>query len=269
MNKYTAIAYGVNCVTSLLQLLHKMPNDLSDSDAEPTLGELLKTRRSEGQKVKHRWVRGEPNDYTEHSASKKRNRPSRNKSAPRELPSNRPVPVGRDACLGNWGGTENSQKRTVRRFDPRFEEHCGSLRDLHVERNYSFIRDEALARKERLESVVETNEDDRTVEKAQHELTRISQNEIRRNRVLQKRHVLKGVIDQQKDAVRKGKQPFFLKKRELRRLELRAQFEELKQRGGVKKFIEKKRRKLAGKDKKLMATTPQKAGKHGEDNREN
>ena len=195
------------------------------------------------------------------------------KSRPREMPSNRPVPVGRDACLGissSRGGTGGGSARSVRRFDPRFEEHCGELREMHVERNYSFLADQREERRSELEEMARrrdkqrkkkgkkkggNNDNDHKYEAddVDKELDRMRQDDLRRESVLRKRNVLKQVIDEQKEAVRQGKKPVFLNRRELRERELREQFDQLKKRkGGVSKFIAKRRRKLTSKERKRM-----------------
>lgn len=236
--------------------LHKNEND-SSSDDEPSLREkVFEYRKAREHGAKRGIRRGEckAKEATHSKSLKNNSEKSTKKLRPRELPSNRPVPVGRNACLGAI--VENRQ-RTVRNFDPRFEDHCGDLRELHVERNYSFIADERERRRKELEDIVERNgsKERSKVVQAERELDRIRQNDLRRNALLRRREILKQVVDEEKEAVRKGKQPFFAKRRELRRLELRSQYDELKRKGGVKKFIVKRRRKLAGKDKKLMANT--------------
>lgn len=191
------------------------------------------------------------------------------KSGPRELPSNRPVAVGRDVCIG-LHRFETDVQRTVKRFDPRFEDHCGELRDMHVERNYAFLAEQREQRRKSLEEVVartqqhqkrkngskkEKSHNSTKAEAvhAERELEAIRQNDLRRNAILRQREVLQQVKEDEKEAVRRGKNPFFLKKKDLRRKELRARFDDLKkQKGGVNKFIAKRRRKLVGKDRKFM-----------------
>lgn len=229
-------------------------NGEDSSDDEPSLEQKMLGHRKACENGAQRGTRRDEHkakEYNRPSSLKNVTDKSANKLRPRELPSNRPVPVGRDACLGD---SVDDRRRTVRHFDPRFEDHCGELRDMHVERNYSFLADERERRREKLKEIVEhdgaKNKDE--VVEAERELDRIRQNDLRRKTLLRRREILKKVKEDQKEAVRRGKKPFFTKRRELRRLELRSQFDELKRKGGVKTFIEKRRRRLAGKDKKLM-----------------
>ena len=56
----------------------------------------------------------------------------------------------------------------------------------------------------------------------------------------------------EKEAVSKGKKPFFLKKRELREAELKDRFESLSKRGKLNKYMEKKRKRNARRDEVNM-----------------
>ena len=56
----------------------------------------------------------------------------------------------------------------------------------------------------------------------------------------------------EKEAVSKGKKPFFLKKRVLREAELKDRFDSLKKKGRVNKYMEKKRKRNAQRDRANM-----------------
>lgn len=56
----------------------------------------------------------------------------------------------------------------------------------------------------------------------------------------------------EKEAVSKGKKPFFLKKRELKEAELKDRFESLSKRGKLNKYMEKKRKRNARRDEVNM-----------------
>ena len=55
-----------------------------------------------------------------------------------------------------------------------------------------------------------------------------------------------------KEAIKKGKKPFFLKKRDLREAELKDRFESLSKRGKLNKYMEKKRKRNAHRDEVNM-----------------
>ncbi len=56
----------------------------------------------------------------------------------------------------------------------------------------------------------------------------------------------------EKEAVSKGKKPFFLKKRVLREAELKDRFDSLEKKGRVNKYMEKKRKRNAQRDRANM-----------------
>lgn len=57
---------------------------------------------------------------------------------------------------------------------------------------------------------------------------------------------------EERAAVQKGKQPFFLKRSEAKRQELVARYKQLKASGGLEKVMQKRRRKNAMKDHRYV-----------------
>lgn len=216
----------------------------SDPEDEPTLGERVQVaKREQDERAIGAFVGPYRTTRAPESVVKRTK-----KSRPREISSKRPVPVGRDRCLGIDDGL--GRERSVRKaFDPRFEDHCGDLREEHVERNYSFVNGLREKRKSELE---QTLKKDNTNEDAARELRGMEEENNRKKVVLRRRQILQKVRQEEKEAVKRGKKPYFLKEKDLRKLEVEAKFKELKQSGGVNKYIEKRRRKLASKDRKLL-----------------
>lgn len=170
------------------------------------------------------------------------------KNHPREISSKKPVPVGRERCLGI--GNEEYKERSVKKaFDPRFEEQCGELREEHVERNYAFVEGLRQERRKQLQDTLRKGKDNGEAAK---ELRNLEEEDNRRKVIVRRKKILQEVRQKEKDAVKRGKKPFFLKNKDFRKLEMEAKYKELKQSGGVKKYIEKRRRRLASKDRKLL-----------------
>lgn len=231
-------------LSSDLEIEHNAPEE-----EEKTLGEIISTAKEEevfaiqrGVKAKE-WKSGRGRQEEE---TKKELKKRGKKSRPREISSRKPVAVGRERCLGLDDSTKH---RSVKRFDPRFEEHCGDLREEHVERNYAFVQGLREKRRAELQIAVKKKKND---EDAAMELEKMKQDDVRRKNVLRRRQVLQRAKKDEKEAVKRGKQPYFLKEKDIRKLESKARFEELKKVGGVKKYIEKRRRKQASKDRKLL-----------------
>jgi ribosomal RNA-processing protein 36 len=57
---------------------------------------------------------------------------------------------------------------------------------------------------------------------------------------------------EEKEKVKLGKKPFFVKEAAVRERELELKFADLKAAGGVQKFIEKRRKRHASKDRRLL-----------------
>jgi ribosomal RNA-processing protein 36 len=167
------------------------------------------------------------------------------KDCPREISSQRPVPVGRSRCLGIVDGGEGR----ARPFDPRFEAHCGSIHEEHVERNFSFV--DGIREKERADVKKILNADPSNDE-LRAEVRSMEAQESRRRALARRKAIRSDLIAEEKEKVKRGKMPFFVKESSIRERELEAKFADLKASGGVKKFIEKRRKRLAGKDRKLL-----------------
>lgn len=167
------------------------------------------------------------------------------KDAPREVSSRRPVPFGRSRCLGLDAGAG----ATGRVLDPRFEEHCGELREEHVRRNFQFV--EGLEEKEREEIRKVLGKGGGTAEMRTR--LRKEEDELKRRKEEDRRdEIRKQLKREEKEKVKIGKKPWFFKESDVRERELEAKFEDLKKQGGVQKYIEKRRKRSAAKDRKLL-----------------
>lgn len=209
------------------------------NENELTLGERLSaTRSAQGHRARLASSLARFSHKEGPTTVSKRN----SKKGPREISSRRAVPLGRDRCLGIGA----SFKKAV---DPRFEEHCGKLHDEHIERNFAFV--DGLREKEvaELQNAVRKKPFD---EDARAQLHSAEAQQARRKAELRKKSIVAEVRRKEKAAVKEGKTPYFMKKSELRELELEAKFNELKQKGGIKKYIEKRRKRAASKARKHL-----------------
>ena len=166
------------------------------------------------------------------------------KHRPVEMSSKRPVPILRDAF----------QAGKHERKDPRFESlSAGSLDENKFRKRYKFLYDEHLP-DERKELKAALNKTKSAMKKAelQAELTRVSQaiKDEERKRRVEALHLEQKA--KEKEAVKAGKAPFYLKASEKKRLDLLAKYEDLKSSGRLDKYIEKKRKKNAAKDHRYL-----------------
>ncbi|KAI3435530.1 hypothetical protein D9Q98_001596 [Chlorella vulgaris] len=162
------------------------------------------------------------------------------KHRPAEMSSKKPVPVFRDAMQAG--------KRDIR--DPRFESlSSGQYNEEKFKKRYAFLYDEKLpAERDELRAALARAKGQGRREELQVKLSRVEQ-QLRSEEARRKREGFKKQVKaKERGAVRDGKQPFYLKKSEQRRLELLAKYEELKAGGKLEAYLAKRRKRNAAKD---------------------
>lgn len=173
-------------------------------------------------------------------------KPRARKDEPRLISSKRPVAFGRTRCLGI---EEQGPVGVGRSFDPRFEGHCGELHEEHVERNFEFL--EGLREKERAE--LRKDLQNRPADsQLRSKLRKMEADEARKKAELRRRNIREELKAEEKKKVKEGKRPYFFKESDVREREFQAKFADLKARGGVQKYIEKRRKRHASKDRKHL-----------------
>mmetsp|Transcript_3469 Transcript_3469/g.6102 ORF Transcript_3469/g.6102 Transcript_3469/m.6102 type:complete len:732 (+) Transcript_3469:161-2356(+) len=87
---------------------------------------------------------------------------------------------------------------------------------------------------------------------AMAKLTKMQQERSRSERDRSRRDIKRDLKKQELDKVAKGKKAFFTKEADLRKLELQKRYQDLQSKGKLDKFLEKRRKKLASKDRKIL-----------------
>jgi ribosomal RNA-processing protein 36 len=165
-----------------------------------------------------------------------------NKNAPAVMKSNRPVRRLRiDA------------NNTTRKFrDPRFTEGSGKLDHDKFHQNYAFLdeyqEDEVNALGRALKKT--KNVDKREELKA--ELLKRKQELTERRRSLKVKARLQAAKQEEREKVKNGKTPFFLKRSAKKQIALEERYDELKKEGKLSSFLQKKRKRNASKEHKSM-----------------
>ncbi|KAJ2452286.1 rRNA biogenesis protein rrp36 [Coemansia sp. RSA 2336] len=162
--------------------------------------------------------------------------------------------------------TMMSSKRPVSRFrqvvdmpqpktrDPRFDSLSGNLNEDLFEKSYAFLNQQ---------QIEEMNEMKRQIAKLKHKSPAEAKRIQRALEIMQSQRAAK---EQQKraqelkrthrkrevEAIKKGKQPFYLGKRDLREMEVAQQFNKLKDSSKLDKVLEKRRKRNANKDHRSM-----------------
>jgi len=175
------------------------------------------------------------------------------KHAPTEISATRPVSRHRDF----FHHQDDTPKAAAPR-DPRFDPLCGSLDESRHRRAYAFLdsyRDKEMdslradiAKAKRKKNGI----DPETVEEWKRKLMAIESKQKQEKRKDEARKVLDEHRKKEKELVKEGKNPYYLKKSELKKRVLAERFKGMSE-GQVKKSIVRKRKKIAGKDKKEMA----------------
>jgi ribosomal RNA-processing protein 36 len=174
-----------------------------------------------------------------------------NKHRPVEMSSKKRVSVLRDATLGLGDGSGLMKKRHVR--DPRFDELAGSYSEKAFKKRYSFIFDEKLPEERReLKDSLSKIKSDRKKARLQKKLQRITQQiKTEENRRKQEARREK-VLQRHKEATKGQANKYHLKKSDVKKQELVLKYQELKESGGLERYMEKRRKRNAAKDHRYL-----------------
>ncbi|KAL0292916.1 UNVERIFIED_CONTAM: Ribosomal RNA processing protein 36 [Sesamum radiatum] len=198
--------------------------------AEVTFEELQRARSDGSEMV-----------YRKHNMEKKGSRA--NKNRPMEMSSKKPVSRFREVI--------QVPKKVVR--DPRFESLCGNLDVDGFKKRYNFIYENILpAEKVELKKQMKRAKDPEAVKELKDRMTRVDKELKSAATKRTEKDILAEHKKKEREAAKKGKQPYYLKKSELRKQKLIEKYKELKDSGKLEAFIEKKRRKNAAKDHRYM-----------------
>lgn len=205
-------------------------------DDGPTLGQLVALRQDGSTSAATMKARARAAKQAAQAGSFKRT----GKHRPAEMSSKRPVPVLRESLQGG--------KRDTR--DPRFESlSAGQYQEDTFKKQYAFLYDEKMPQeRDDLRAALKKAKGAAPRAELQAQLDRVNQ-QLRSEEARRKREGFKGKVKaKEREAVKDGKRPFFLKKSEQRRLELVAKYDELQASGQLEKYMAKRRRKNASKD---------------------
>ncbi|KAF5879604.1 putative rrna processing protein [Botrytis fragariae] len=185
----------------------------------------------------------EDNEATERKAGKKDQRDftRSSKNAPTEISSKKAVSRRREVVP--------VKKREIR--DPRFEPTNGPVDMQKIEKNYDFLVDYREDEMKKLKETIRKTKDEDEKEKLKRELLRMESRKKTDARKRKAREVLDKHRKEEKELVKEGKTPYYLKKAEQKKRVLLDTFGELKGRQ-LDRVIERRRKKVEGKEKKNM-----------------
>ncbi|XP_037546558.1 ribosomal RNA processing protein 36 homolog [Nematolebias whitei] len=179
------------------------------------------------------------NKKSQHASKKKR----LNKNRPMEISAKKPAPFIRQVV--------SVKKPAIR--DPRFDDLSGEYKPEIFEKTYKFINDIKHNEKEIVQKRLRRMKDSsQKKEKLQFLLKRLENQERARLSREQQRERELEFKRQQRERAHHGDRPFFLKKSDKKKLQLADKYLELKKNGKLENFLNKKRKRNAGKDRKKL-----------------
>ncbi|GJD05585.1 Ribosomal RNA processing protein 36 [Galdieria sulphuraria] len=158
---------------------------------------------------------------------------------------NRPVEAPTKRPIGGFEKASYSQRK--KGFDPRFESLCGKYERHHFNKSYGFLSDWIDEEQKQLESRLESTKDPMELNSLKIELSRLKK---LRNRVLKETNNRR---KESKLRQSSGKR-IFISQRKANEESMKDKYEALKKSGKLKEYIEKRRKKQASKDRRLLPT---------------
>ena len=199
-------------------------------------------KRTELNKVKKRNMRNDKS--TTHDAVA----PKRNKNAPLEMRSNKPVGRFRQIKLNS-----SEAVGTYKPHDPRFSDLNGRLNTQKFYESYDFLDEYQQSEAVKLEkSLKKYKANSDAALEISEELMKMRQQMSERRKKLREVKRVNELMAVEKSKIKDGKKPFFLKKNALKEKLLEDRYDELKKEGKLKKFIDKKRKRNSSKDHRWL-----------------
>ncbi|KZF22654.1 DUF947-domain-containing protein [Xylona heveae TC161] len=164
-----------------------------------------------------------------------------NKHAPAEMSSKKAVSRKREVVA--------VQKREAR--DPRFEALSGPLDETRLKKNYSFLRDYQDSEMRSLRDEIKKTKDEAVKEKLKRALLSMESRRKAHESKEKQQEILREHRNKEKELVKQGKTPFYLKKGEQKKRALMERYNSLKGKQ-LDHVIERKRKKKASKERKNM-----------------
>ncbi|KAA8572879.1 hypothetical protein EYC84_003444 [Monilinia fructicola] len=205
---------------------------------------MTKSSRKDLKKSKNSSGDGwEDNEATERKAGKKDQRDftRSSKNAPTEISSKKAVSRRREVVP--------VKKREIR--DPRFEPTNGPVDQGKIERAYSFLDDYREDEMKELREAIKKTKDEDVKETLKRKLLSMESRKKTDAKKRKAREILDRHRKEEKQLVKEGKTPYYLKKAEQKKRVLLDTYGELKGRQ-LDRVIERRRKKVEGKEKKNM-----------------
>ena len=140
---------------------------------------------------------------------------------------------------------------TVHARDPRFSALSGEVEPRRVERDYAFLNEYRQSEMAELRAEIRRTKDKRERERLERQLTGMEDRERARKRDEERRAVVREHRKCEREKVKAGKTPYFLKRGEVRRQAMERHLEGMGARRRAK-AVERQRKREVGKEKKEL-----------------
>ncbi|XP_033734569.1 ribosomal RNA processing protein 36 homolog [Pecten maximus] len=200
--------------------------------------DLIKLKERLGTKAYNKAMHGDKHQGMKRKQQFKR----KNKNRPMEMSSKRRVREVREVI---------PVKKKINR-DPRFDDLSGEFREDLFNKSYSFLKDIRIRERERVQKQLKKMKNAEKKQDLHYLLNRMKQQEMATDQKQKRQDLEKKWKTKEKERVKEGKNPFYLKKGDLKKLELAEKYRELKKSGKVDNYLSKKRKKTASKEKKKL-----------------
>ncbi|KAL6433777.1 hypothetical protein ACFW04_005786 [Cataglyphis niger] len=167
-----------------------------------------------------------------------------NKNRPREMSAKKPVSRFIESV---------SVKKIVAR-DPRFDSLCGTFDEKAFKHSYAFINELRENDLETLRNELKEATDLKTKRKIKYLIQRFENQLREEKKQKQKEQKKREEKKEMLELIKRGEKPVFKKKSEQKILNLVSQYEELKNKGKLKKHIQRLRKKNKHKDRTKLRT---------------
>ncbi|KAL7793509.1 hypothetical protein V8C43DRAFT_282027 [Trichoderma afarasin] len=173
------------------------------------------------------------------------------KHAPQEMTSKKPVSRRREILA--------DPRRKTR--DPRFDNLSGEVDEAKVSRNYAFLDEYRESEMAELRMQIKKTKDVWVKEDLKRQLLSMESKKKARQKKEEEVKILQEHRKKEKELVAQGKQPFYLRKSEQKKQVLMNRYASMSK-SQVDKAIERKRKKVVGKEKKELASLERKSRRH-------
>ncbi|CAH0479688.1 unnamed protein product [Peronospora belbahrii] len=165
---------------------------------------------------------------------------------------NQPLELSSKRAVGRFRQVVEVKKKRL--LDPRFEAQSGRLNEDLFNKSYAFLDEYKQRELQQLKQELKKTTDVAKKEELKHDIALRKQEMAEK----QKREKIQSTLIKRKreerEAVASGKGAFYLKRKDKKKLELQAKFQDLQETGRLSKFMAKKRKKNASKDHRWLPT---------------